>query len=99
MPIFSYKVRDARGSESEGAVEAGNEAQATEVLRERGDQVLSMALREEPSVGNLRFTFLQRVTPKDVVVFSRQLSVMIGASVAIVRALRASARQTTNPKL
>lgn len=99
MPIFSYKVRDARGSESEGAVEAENEAQATEVLRERGYQVLSVAAREEPSVGNLRFTFLQRVTPKDVVVFSRQLSVMIGASVAIVRALRASARQTTNPKL
>src|SRR5689334_3021934 len=99
MPIFSYKVKDARGSEIEGAVEAENEAQASEVLRERGYQVVSVTAREAPSVGNLRFTFLQRITPKDVVVFSRQLSVMVGASVSIVRALRTSARQTTNPKL
>lgn len=99
MPIFSYKVRDSRGIEAEGAVEAENETQATEVLRERGYQVLSVVAREAESVGNLRFTFLQRISPKDIVVFSRQLSVMIGASVAIVRALRTSARQTTNPKL
>lgn len=99
MPIFSYKVRDSRGSETDGAVEAESEAQATEVLRERGYQVVSVVAREAASVGNLRFTFLQRISPKDVVVFSRQLSVMIGASVAIVRALRTSARQTTNPKL
>lgn len=99
MPIYSYKVKDSRGTESEGAVEAENESQASEVLRERGFQVLSIAAREVESVGNLRFTFLQRITPKDVVIFSRQLSVMVGASVAIVRALRTSARQTTNPKL
>ncbi len=99
MPIFSYKVKDARGAQLDGAVEAVDETQASEVLRERGYQVISVIAREEPSVGNMRFTFLQRVTPKDVVVFSRQLSVMVGASVAIVRALRTSARQTSNSKL
>lgn len=99
MPIFSYKVKDSRGTESEGAVEAENEAQASEVLRERGYQVLSVTAREAESVGEVRFTFLQRITPKDVVVFSRQLSVMVGASVAIVRSLRTAARQTTNTKL
>jgi len=99
MAIFSYKVRDSRGIETEGAVEAANEAQATEVLRERGYAVLSVTAREEVSVGNLSFNFLQRVSPKDIVVFSRQLSVMIGADVAIVRALRTAGRQTVNPKL
>src|SRR5690242_17564348 len=99
MPIFSYKVRDSRGNELEGAVEAENETRASEVLRERGYQVLTVAAREAPSIGNIRFNFLQRVSPKDVVIFSRQLSVMIGASVSIVRALRTAARQTANPKL
>lgn len=99
MPIFSYKVRDSRGTETEGAVDAENEAQAAEVLKERGYQIVSVTAREATSVGNVSFTFLQRVTPKDLVVFARQLSVMVGASVAIVRSLRTSARQTTNPKL
>ncbi len=98
MPIFTYKVRDSRGVEIEGAVEAQNETQAEEVLRERGYQLVSLTEREATSIEDVRFNFLQRVTVRDVVVFSRQLSVMIGASVSIVRALRTCARQTVNTK-
>src|SRR5690242_182659 len=99
MPIFSYKVKDSRGRELEGAVEAGDSTQASEVLKERGYQVISVSQREETSIGNLSFTFLQRVKTEDIVVFSRQLSVMVGASISIVRSLRTAARQTTSPKL
>jgi type IV pilus assembly protein PilC len=99
MPIFSYKVRDSAGNVAEGAVEAASEALAFEVLKERGVQPISLERREEPGVGGLQFTFLQRVTAKDVVVFSRQLSVLVGASVSIVKALRTSSRQSANPKL
>lgn len=99
MPIFSYKVKDSRGRELEGAVEAADSSQAGEVLRERGYQLLSLTQREETSIGSLRFTFLQRVKTEDIVVFSRQLSVMVGASISIVRSLRTAARQTTSPKL
>ncbi|HTK60701.1 MAG TPA: type II secretion system F family protein [Candidatus Baltobacteraceae bacterium] len=99
MPIFSYKVKDSRGRDLDGAVEAADSSQATEVLKERGYQVVSVTQREETSIGNLRFTFLQRVKTEDIVVFSRQLSVMVGASISIVRSLRTAARQTTSPKL
>ena len=99
MPIFSYKVKDAAGKLAEGAVEAESEAIAAELLRERGLQLMSLELREEPGLAGRQFTFLQRVTPKDLVIFSRQLSVMVGAAVTIVRALRTSARQTRNSKL
>lgn len=99
MPIFSYKVRDSRGRDLDGAVEAADAAQATEVLRERGYQVLSVTQREETSIGNIRFTFLQRVKVEDIVIFSRQLSVMVGASISIVRSLRTAARQTVSQKL
>ncbi len=99
MPIFNYKVNDSRGAALEGAVEAESEAQAIEVLREHGYQVISVTEREEIGFAERNFTFLQRVTPKDVVVFSRQLSVMISASVSIVRALRTASRQTSNSKL
>ncbi len=99
MLIYSYKVKDSRGATLEGAVEAENEEQAGNVLREHGYYVLSLTVRDEPSFTTKKFTFLRRVTPKDVVIFSRQLSVMISASVSIVRSLRTSARQTANPKL
>ncbi len=99
MPIFSYKVKDAAGKLAEGAVEAESEAIAAELLRERGLQLMSLERREEVGLAGRQFTFLQRVTPKDLVIFSRQLSVMVGAAVTIVRALRTSARQTRNSKL
>ncbi len=99
MLIYSYKVKDSRGALLEGAVEAENEEQAGNVLREHGYFVLSLAARSEPSLATKKFTFLRRVSPKDVVIFSRQLSVMISASVSIVRSLRTAARQTANPKL
>lgn len=99
MTIFSYKVKDTRGTLLEGAVEAENESEANEVLRERGYQVVSVKAREDLTFSQKRFTFLQRITPKDIVVFSRQLSVMVGASVSIVRSLRTAGRQTANPKL
>ncbi|MFA5853912.1 MAG: type II secretion system F family protein [Patescibacteria group bacterium] len=99
MLIYSYKVRDSRGATLEGAVEAENEEQAGNVLREHGYYVLSLIVRDEPSFTTRKFTFLRRVAPKDVVIFSRQLSVMISASVSIVRSLRTAARQTANPKL
>ncbi len=99
MPIFNYKVKDSRGRDLEGAVEAADGAQAAEVLRERGYQVVSVEKREETSIGNISFTFLQRIKVEDIVVFSRQLSVMVGASISIVRSLRTAARQTTSPKL
>lgn len=99
MPLFSYKVKDSRGREFEGAVEADNATLASEVLKERGYQVVSVTEREAPSFGEIRFTFLQRIKTEDIVVFSRQLSVMVGASVSIVRSLRTAARQTSSQKL
>jgi len=99
MPIFNYKVKDSRGRDLEGAVEAADAAQASEVLRERGYQVESVTQREATSIGNISFTFLQRIKVEDIVIFSRQLSVMVGASISIVRSLRTAARQTTSPKL
>ncbi len=99
MTIYTYKVKDSRGATLEGAVEAESEAQAGDVLREHGYQTISLTARDAPSFATRSFTFLRHVTPKDVVVFSRQLSVMISASVSIVRALRTAARQTTNQKL
>jgi type IV pilus assembly protein PilC len=46
-----------------------------------------------------KIPFLNRVPPKDLVIFSRQLSVMISADVPIVQALKVLVRQTVNKSL
>lgn len=98
MAVFDYRGKDAAGKEVEGAVEADNEAVATELLRERNIKISSLQAQKRDLL-NFRLTFLQRIKVKDIVIFSRQLSVMVGASVSLVRSLRTTARQTANPKL
>jgi type IV pilus assembly protein PilC len=98
MPVYSYKAKNAAGEDVEGPVEAESETAATELLRERGFKILTMDEREEDILG-FQLTFLQRITPKDLVIFSRQLSVMVGASIALPKAIRTTARQTRNSKL
>ncbi len=46
-----------------------------------------------------KIPFINRIPPKDLVVFSRQLSVMISAEVPIVQALKVLVRQTVNKNL
>ena len=46
-----------------------------------------------------KIPFINRVSPKDLVIFSRQLSVMISAEVPIVQALKVLIRQTANKNL
>ena len=98
MPQYAYKAKDAQGLPAEGVVEAANEDLASELLRERGLRVEGLDLRRTNTL-QIRFTFLQRVTSKDLVVFARQIAVMISAAVALPKALRTTLRQTENEKL
>jgi type IV pilus assembly protein PilC len=98
MAVFDYRGKDAAGKEVEGAVEADNEAVATELLRERNIKISSLQAQKRDLL-SFKLTFLQRIKVKDIVIFSRQLSVMVGASVSLVRSIRTTARQTANPKL
>lgn len=99
MPTYSYRVIDRSGKLINGTVEAETEAVASDLLRERGYQIKQLEESVEKKGFELEITFLQRVTPKDVVIFSRQLSVLVSASVRLVEALKTVAKQTVNPKL
>ena len=99
MPLFSYKARDKENKVTEGLVEAETESGAAEILRERGLDILSLEEKKE-IIGFLRYLkFLQRVSAKDIIIFSRQLSVMVSANVPIVQALRILVKQTTSNTL
>lgn len=99
MPSFNFKVVNLANNQQEsGVIESANEAQAIDSLAAKNLQIISL---KEASLAS-KFSaldILSRVTPKDLVAFSRQFSVMVGASVPVVESLKIISKQLTNPKL
>jgi type IV pilus assembly protein PilC len=93
MPTFKYKASDKSGKELSGTIEATSKDSATQVLRGRYQNVISVA--RSTSI-NISFG---GVKAKDLVVFSRQFSVLVSANVALVQSLRLLVDQTENVKL
>ena len=98
MAVFQYKATNNNGSHVEGEVEAPNEAMAAEMLADRGLVILSLH-EGKKRTGEIDLPFLNRITVKDIVVFSRQLAVMSSANVPIVQAIKIIRDQTNNPRM
>jgi len=91
MPIFEYKARDQGGNIQKGMMDAANEQLAAGTLADQGLTVIELSQKKGVSL-----SILNRVKAKDIVIFSRQFSVMISASVPVVQALKILVGQTTN---
>ncbi len=96
MPVYDYKAKDDAGATITGAVEAPNDAVAGDTLKERGMTVVALNERKRNTLFQSSLGFFNRVPHKDVVLFARQLAVMISATVPIVQALRILVKQTSN---
>ncbi|MCX6741407.1 MAG: type II secretion system F family protein, partial [Candidatus Parcubacteria bacterium] len=97
---FIYRVKTLDGATLEGTIEAANERLAVEALGKK-DHIL-LSLKEKRGTGlkmAINIPFLDRVSSKDMVLFSRQLSVMVSAGVPLVRALEVMVLQTTSRAL
>lgn len=99
MAIYNYKAKDQQGNAIVGAVEAPSENVAIDVLREKNLVVLSLSERRKLTLLQFNLPFLNGVKLRDVVVFARQLAVMISASVPVVQALRILTKQTESVTL
>ena len=98
--LFSYKAIDQGGTPREGTVEAQNTESAIETVQERGYNVIGVEpLNEKNSVFELELTWFERVSNKEVVILSRQMSTLFEAQVSALRIFRLLATETENPKL
>jgi type IV pilus assembly protein PilC len=92
MPVYSYLARDgASGREIRKELDAPSEEAATAVLLNKNYIVLEIKEKvgqKKRAGGTIKLD--------DIVVFTRQLSTMIDAGLAVVESLRALAEQTTN---
>ncbi len=96
MAEFNYIAMDNKGTRKSGTVDARSRDTAVSLLKEQGYYVLS--LEEKKSTFMDSFIELRGVPFGDVVSFTRQFSTMIGAGLAISKALNVLAAQTTNNK-
>lgn len=98
MPTYEYQARDAQGKRASGLIEAQGPEFATEVLSDRGLIVDSLELRKQ-TLASIEIPLFNKIPVKDLVVFSRQFSVLISAKVPLVQALRTAALQTEHKHL
>jgi len=98
--LFQYKaINDETGELVQSTIEATDEKSAVDLLMEKGLSLVSIRQGKSGIKMNMQLSFLERVGKKDLVVFSRQFSVMLKASVPVVQALRILVKQTDNLKL
>jgi type IV pilus assembly protein PilC len=98
--LFQYSAIDKDGNKKDGSIEAINVDIAISSLQRRGF-IISNIVESQDGSGFLskKFTFLERVSNKDIVILSRQLSTLFEAQVSALRVFQLLATETENPKL
>lgn len=98
MPIFKYKAKTRDNKPASGLVEADNEALAIETLEDKELQIVSLELDSGSNESKFSIV-IGGIKAKEIVVFSRQFSVLVSANVAIVQSLKLLIDSTKNIKL
>ncbi|MFA5358973.1 MAG: type II secretion system F family protein [Patescibacteria group bacterium] len=99
MAFFQYKVQDSSGRIFKGLVETSSEADAKNILENQNYNILFIREAKKRSKILDILPFLERVSPKDLVIFSRQLSILVSANLPLVEALDTLARETKREKI
>lgn len=94
---YNYQGRSGDGQVQSGSVEAASQEEALEVLQKNNIYVTFLE-EEKSSIYGKKITIFERVSNKDIVLFSRQLAIMFKAGVPIVESLRSIAKQTKKTK-
>lgn len=98
MKRFNYEAKDqSTGKVVKASVQADSEVAAAKLLMSQG--FTPHSIKEASEDGNIFSKITNRVTLKDKVVFSRQLSTLIGAGLPLTQSLRTVHDQTENKKL
>ncbi|MCI5194892.1 MAG: type II secretion system F family protein [Candidatus Electrothrix sp. AW5] len=96
MPVYVWKGKNTLGNNIKGEFEANNEAAVLVQLKRL--RIQNPKVKEKPKDMFENVSFLQpKVTGKDVVVFTRQLSTMIDAGLPLVQSLQILSKQQENP--
>ena len=96
MPVYIWKGVNRYGEKRKGEIEALDQTAALAHVRRL--RIQNPTIKEKPKdlLANIAF-FQPKVGPKDLVIFTRQLSTMIDSGLPLVQALEILAKQQSNP--
>ena len=96
MPIYTWKGINSYGDKRKGEVEAPDQAAALAHVKRL--RIQDPVIKEKPKDLLADITIFQpKVSGKDIVVFTRQLSTMIDAGLPLVQSLEILSKQQENP--
>ena len=96
MPVFAYAGRGVAGQTARGELNASDRDAAIVQLRSQG---VTVATIEEKKKSKAFGEKKQKITDKDLVVFTRQFATMIDAGLPLVQCLEILAAQADNKTL
>jgi type IV pilus assembly protein PilC len=100
MPNYRYESRNTQGQVSSGAIAAASLSAASQMLRDRGQFILSLMPADDRKAKKRSINLNVNFGPgaKDIQNFTSQLAVMIRAGISIRAAIEGIADQAENPK-
>src|SRR5438876_7122720 len=100
MAAFRYRARSLSGEAQTGLLEAPDLDQAVERIHSMGLVPVRLEAYGAPQTRSRTLPFLDRkVTPRDLILFTRQLETMLDSGRPIRSSLESLHSQTTHPKL
>ncbi|MGI6434787.1 MAG: type II secretion system F family protein [Syntrophomonadaceae bacterium] len=100
--LYSYQARDMAGNIFKGNMEADSRSVVVQHLLGKNYVVIDIKEEKGRSAARQREVSLDALKPvktRDLAIFTRQLSTMIGAGIPIIRCFSILAEQTQNPNL
>ncbi len=97
--LFNYKVINQSGVEEDGSIDAYNVDIAISSLQRRGFVVSSIHSADQVSFLSKKISFMERVSQKDVVILSRQMSTLFTSQVSALRIFRLLSSESENRPL
>jgi type IV pilus assembly protein PilC len=93
---YIYQARTKEGKIETGTLEASSK-EAAAILLQKYNIFITSIKEQTPSILRMEnIRFLNKVSKKDLAIFSRQLAVMLQSRVAVVQSLKGLAAQTKN---
>ncbi|MDD4355732.1 MAG: type II secretion system inner membrane protein GspF [Smithellaceae bacterium] len=103
MSVFEYVALDSKGRERKGFIDAPGVVAARQALREGGNYPVEIRQAKEKKSSALssalEIGFLQKISAKEISIFTRQLSTLLGAGIPLVPSFTVLLAQTRNPLL
>jgi type IV pilus assembly protein PilC len=99
MTAFSYIASDAKGQKISGTIDAGDRSVVVKNLSERGLKPISIKESSVKSAKGFSLFGGDRVKSDAIVIFTRELSAMVGAGVPLLRALTSLHDHADSPGL